>query len=80
MAKFHFSFGMGYDLSDAVIVIEAPTEQFARERFVKERIAAGLEPIKGWSSVYDEEGFAEYNAKYGPFREVPIDTPARGSD
>lgn len=80
MPRWFFTFGVGYDLADAYIVIEAPTEVLARMGFLEARSAAGLDARRGWSSVYSEAEWVDHDARYGPHRQVPIDTPARGSD
>lgn len=78
MSRWYFTFGVGYDLADAYVVVEADTELDARVRFVEERSAVLAHPRRGWSSVYSEADF-EASPQHWT-REVPIATPAIGAD
>jgi len=73
MHSYWFTFGVGYDLADAAVVIEAASEMEAREAFIDARYAAGLNARKGWSAVYPAR-------PAWVVREVPVTTPAVGSD
>ena len=78
MNAYFFTFGVGYNLADAYVIVFAESELAAREYFIDAREAAGLNPRKGWASVYTE---AQFNTlREPPTRQVPVDAPAVGRD
>jgi hypothetical protein len=46
--------------------------------FIDAREEAGLDPRKGWSSVYSQQRWDQMARR--PTRQVPVDTPAVGRD
>lgn len=68
----YFTFGLGTDLSDCYTTVRAPSEDEAREIFLRERRVLA-NPRLGWSSVYSEAEFAALRRQ--PSTKVAVTTP-----
>ena len=79
MNAYFFTFGVGYNLADAYVVVFADSENAAREYFLDARWAAGIDnPRKGWAAVYTA---AQFNTlRHPPTRQVPVTAEAVGAD
>lgn len=73
-SRFYFTFGMGYNLRNSYVVVEAENHQQARIAFQEAR--AKIDSMGGrlYAFSYTETEFAGQVEKYG-LTEVPIDAP-----
>ena len=71
--RFYFTFGFGSTLWKNYVVVEAPNEEAAREKFLAAREA--VDGVRSrWAFVYTADAFDHQPDMYG-LTEVPIDTP-----
>ena len=82
MSQFAFTFGLGYDLHDKFVVVEADTEAEARETFVTAREGIGVleDSDRRWAFCYPVNERWDIIVKRHHLTETSITTPINWRD